>query len=154
MSSAPTARAQESLGVVAPDRRAKLRRLAGPISTTGVIAATTLALHLRDPHQAGSWGRCAVYSWTGLYCPVCGGLRSVNDLTNGDILSAVSSNLVVALAAPMAVAALAIWSVDSWCGRTRTTTPRRADTYAVIFLAVLAVFTAARNLPIGNWLAP
>ena len=30
----------------------------------------------------------------GIWCPACGGLRAVNDLTNGDVLGAASSNLV------------------------------------------------------------
>ena len=38
---------------------------------------------------------------TGAWCPGCGSLRAVNDLTHGDVLAAASSNLVLVLALPV-----------------------------------------------------
>ncbi|MFI2707066.1 DUF2752 domain-containing protein, partial [Nocardioides sp. CER28] len=60
-------------------RRERLRL---PLLTVGGLGAATLALYLRDPHQRGSWGVCPL-SLAGIYCPGCGGLRAVNDLTHG-----------------------------------------------------------------------
>ena len=73
----------------------------GPVLTIGGLAAATLALHLRDPHVSHSWGVCPLYALTGLYCPGCGGLRGVNDLSNGHVGAAASSNLLLVLAIPV-----------------------------------------------------
>jgi hypothetical protein len=129
------------------------RRMLAPGLTIGGLALATLALHLRDPHQHGSWGLCPSAA-LGIYCPGCGGLRAVNDLTNGDVGAALSSNILVTLLIPVAIVLLALWVVDSWRGRTRWTDLRAVRPGAYAFLAVLAVFTVLRNLPVGAWLAP
>ena len=75
--------------------RWSLRAAAGPLATAAAVGATALALHLRDPHQQGSWGVCPLYAVTGLYCPGCGGLRAINDITNGSFGAALGSNALV-----------------------------------------------------------
>lgn len=68
------------------------RSLAAPVGVAAVAVTAAAVLHFRDPHSAGSYGVCPMYALTGLWCPACGGLRAVNDLTNLDIGAAVSSN--------------------------------------------------------------
>lgn len=123
-----------------------------PLATIGALCATTLALHVRDPHQGG-WGLCPSAAM-GIYCPGCGGLRAVNDLTNGDIGAALSSNIVVTLMVPFAVLGLLVWTRDSWLGRRRNFDGRLATRAALAFCALLLVFAVVRNLPFGAWLAP
>jgi hypothetical protein len=124
-----------------------------PLLTTATLAAATLALHVRDPHVTHSWGVCPLYALTGIYCPGCGGLRGVNDLTNGHVGQAASSNLLLVLALPFAAVFFARWTYGAWTGREVRAVPAvpRAVTVGLIVLAV--VFTVARNLP-GSWLAP
>ena len=43
-------------------------------------------LHLRDPHEQGSYGFCPFLALTGHPCPGLRGLRAVNDLTHGDVV--------------------------------------------------------------------
>ena len=129
------------------------RRMLAPGLTIGGLALATLALHVRDPHQHGNWGLCPSAA-LGIYCPGCGGLRAVNDLTNGDVGAALSSNVLVTLLIPVAIVLLGLWVVDSWRGRMRWTDLRRVRPSAYVFLVVLAAFTVLRNLPIGSWLAP
>lgn len=129
------------------------QRLLAPAVTVGGLAAATLALHLRDPHVAGSWGGCPS-AMLGFWCPGCGGLRAVNDLTHGQLLEAASSNLAFVAALPLIVLALTVWTVDRWRG-TRREVPTalvRPTVYAAGGL--LVVFTVLRNLPAGAWLAP
>ena len=125
-----------------------------PALTIGGLAAATLALHLRDPHVHGSWGVCPSLAVLGVYCPGCGGLRAVNDLTDLRVGDALSSNVLVTVAIPFVSLLLAVWAVDRWRGVQRDLLPwrvvRRAQ-YAV--LALLVVFTVLRNIP-GSWLAP
>jgi hypothetical protein len=132
-------------------RRERLRL---PLLTVGGLAAATLALHLHDPHQRGSWGVCPL-SLLGIYCPGCGGLRAVNDLTNGDVKAAASSNLLVAVGVPIAVVALSLWLVRSWRGTPARHVPTRVQRVLWgVVAAVTLVFVVLRNTPQGAWLAP
>ena len=136
-----------------PELRTRPARLRAPLLTTAALGAATLALHLRDPHVHGTWGVCPLYAMTGLYCPGCGGLRGVNDLTDGHVGQALSSNLLLALIVPFGVVALTRWAWSAWTGREIRVVPA-PPRWLVAGLGVLvAVFTVARNLP-GSWLAP
>jgi hypothetical protein len=137
-----------------PDGRSRWRRLRTPTLLAVGLLLASVALHLRDPHREGSWGLCPWLLVTGTYCPGCGGLRAVNDLTHGDVVAAASSNLLFVGALPL----LAFWwlrrMVDGWRG-VRRAVPERAwltGTYAVLALA--GVFWVVRNLPLAGWLAP
>ncbi|MBA2952352.1 DUF2752 domain-containing protein [Nocardioides sp. MAH-18] len=124
-----------------------------PALVIGGLAALTLALHLRDPHQHASWGLCPSAA-LGVYCPGCGGLRAVNDLTHGDVGAAASSNLLLVVLMPALVALLALWAADRWRGRTRSIDGPRARAVLIGLGVVAAAFTVLRNLPAGAWLAP
>lgn len=131
----------------------RFQRLRGPAVTAGVVGALTIALHFRDPHDSGSWGGCPWLTLTGWYCPGCGGLRAVNDLTNGDLLGAASSNLVFVAMVPVIVVWWLLWTRRAWSGRPA---PARehAGVWIALFTVVMVVFAVLRNLPAGNWLAP
>ena len=75
----------------------------GQLVTAAVVGAAAVALHFRDPHSSGSWGICPLFAATGIYCPGCGGLRAVNDLTNADVVAAASSNLLFVASIPLLV---------------------------------------------------
>ena len=99
-------------------------------------------------------GACPWLLLTGTYCPGCGGLRAVNDLTHGDLVAAASSNLLLVGSLPL----LRCWwvrrIVDSWRGVAPP--PRRAarPTGWPGRLALTVAFSVVRNLPLGAWLAP
>ena len=127
--------------------------MVAPTATISGLALATLALHVRDPHEDGSWGLCPSAAM-GFWCPGCGGLRAVNDLTNGDIGAALSSNVVLVVLMPVAVVALAIWAIDRWRGARHQVPWSTLKPTVVTLLVVLALFTVARNLTFGAWLAP
>ncbi len=141
--------------------RTRLERLRGPLLTGGLVGGLTIALHFRDPHGSGSWGFCPFNALTGLYCPGCGGLRAVNDLTNGDLLGAASSNLAFVALLPLIVFGWIRWTGRAWTGAP-TSEPAvarerfgvRAGVWVIVFAVVLTVFGVLRNLPMGSWLAP
>lgn len=131
------------------------RRVRAPLLVGGAVAAMTLALHLRDPHAQGSWGECPWLALTGLYCPGCGGLRAVNDLTDGDVLGALSSNVVFVVLVPVLVLWWALWTRRAWAGQEAPAAPRgRATVLVGLAVLVTVVFTVLRNTPFGSWLAP
>lgn len=130
----------------------RARRLASPLGTGAVTAATTLALHVRDPHVSGAWGYCPTLLLTGLDCPLCGGLRAVNGLTHLDVAGAASSNLLLVLAVPVVLVLWARRLAAGWQGGERMR-PLAVPSYLwVAGLALAAVFTVVRNVP-GSWLA-
>ena len=130
-----------------------LRRLAEPLFlATGLLFAVAL-LHVRDPHQSGSYGFCPWLLLTGTYCPGCGGLRAVHDLTDGHVGAALSSNVLVVTLIPVAVLAWALWVRARWRGQPLHA-PAGAKPAGWALAAVVLAFTVLRNLGVGAWLAP
>ncbi|HET7326612.1 MAG TPA: DUF2752 domain-containing protein [Nocardioidaceae bacterium] len=129
-------------------------RMVAPLLGGVGVCAAVVGLHLRDPHVAGSYGVCPLLLLTGWYCPGCGGLRALNDLTHGDVVAALSSNLVaVAVLAPVAVLVWFSWARSRWRGWVLSS-PLLTAPVAWSTLALLLVFGLARNLGVGSWLAP
>ena len=138
----------------APSWRSRWRQIKAPtLLAAGVLAASVL-LHLRDPHHSGSWGYCPWLLLTGTYCPGCGGLRAVNDLTHGDVAAAASSNLLFVCSIPL----LGLWwtrtMVAGWRGTLRPVNSRHAVIACVVFAGLALAFGVLRNTGAGAWLAP
>jgi hypothetical protein len=113
-----------------------------------------VVLHLRDPHQSGSYLFCPWLVLTGTYCPGCGGLRAVNDLSRGDLVAAASSNLLFVGSIPLLLVLWARWFGDRWRGVRRVVDHRRGVLWASAFGVVALVFWVVRNLPGLEWLTP
>jgi hypothetical protein len=128
------------------------QRIAGPVYTIGGLGLVTLALHVRDPHASGSWGYCPS-ALLGIYCPGCGGLRAVNDLTDGRFGAAASSNLLFIVVLPILVFLLGRWAWERWTGYVRQPDPRRVRLFVTSLGVAAVVFVVLRNIP-GSWLAP
>jgi len=132
----------------------RARRVRGPLLLAGGLLAASVALHLRDPHDAGSWGYCPWLLLTGTACPGCGGLRAVNDLTRGDVGAAASSNLLLVSSIPVLALLWVRGFGQRWRG-VRHPLPRPLVTVtAGLALLAIVVFWVVRNLPAGSWLAP
>ena len=142
-----------TLAAPALPARPRSERVRGPLLAATSVAAATLALHVRDPHAKYSWGVRPLYALTGLYCPACGSLRGVNDLGDGHLLQAASSNLLLVLAIPFALAFYARWGYGAWTGRDVRPIPVLPVWVKAALVVGVTVFTVARNLP-GSWLAP
>ncbi|MCW2812780.1 MAG: hypothetical protein JWN84_235 [Nocardioides sp.] len=142
-----------TLTPVAPAARdaSRARRVSGPALTLAGLGAATLALALRDPHEQGSWGLCPSRA-LGFDCPGCGGLRAVNDLTQGRLLDAASSNLYLVLAIPVVALLLGRWALDAWRGTERASSALTTPLLVVAGVALVA-FTLLRNVPAFGWLA-
>lgn len=130
------------------------RRMLLPAMTVGTLALATIALHVRDPHDQGSWGICPTKALFGVSCPGCGGLRAVNDLSNFKILDAASSNLLFVASLPLIAYVFARWSIGRWTGRPWDPSQRARNVSAVVVGVLLVAFAIARNTTTGSWLAP
>ncbi|MFB8276757.1 DUF2752 domain-containing protein [Nocardia colli] len=137
----------------APPTRQGLRGIGVPLLVAGVGIGIGVLLHVRDPHVEGSYGVCPVYALTGFWCPGCGGMRAIHNLTDGHLLDSLHSNL---LAVPLVLAFvlwITDWTLRAWRGqRMRLPSISRATMWT--FFALLTVYTVLRNTPWGTWLAP
>ncbi|MRJ77761.1 DUF2752 domain-containing protein [Aeromicrobium sp. SMF47] len=141
------------MAVPVPAAREPVHPLVAPAAVAAAGTAAAVLLHLRDPHDSGTYGFCPFLALTGQPCPGCGGLRAVNDLTRGDLVGALSSNaLAVVLVAVLAVAWV-LWVVRRSTGRRDRMIVLGKGSGAAV-LGVLAVFTVVRMTPWGSWLAP
>lgn len=138
-------------GIGSGSRRA---RITAPVLVAGAVLGASVVLHLRDPHESGSYLFCPWLVLTGTYCPGCGGLRAVNDLTRGDLAAAASSNVLFVGAVPLLLVLWSRWFLDRWRGVRRVVDHRRGVLYASAFGAVALAFWVVRNLPGLEWLAP
>lgn len=129
------------------------RALGVPVGVAAAGVSAFTLLRLRDPHTVGSYGICPMYAVTGLWCPACGGLRAVNDLTHFDIGAAMSSNVLILPFVVVLLVAWMRWVRRRWMGTMdRMIVLRPATT--ILVLGTLVAFTVVRNTPWGSWLAP
>jgi len=135
------------------ERRVSASGLRAPALVGAAGLGAAVLLHFHDPHGSGSYGYCPFLTLTGKPCPGCGGLRAVNDLTRGDLVGAISSNvLAVALVGALAVAWV-LWVARRLRGRVDSMINLSLPA-GFVLMAVVAVFGIVRNTPWGSWLAP
>lgn len=76
----------------------------------------------------------------------------MHHLSDGDLIAAASSNLLLVVAVPFLVLGWVIWLRRSWQGRPTRLMDWPAPV-AWTAVAVIVIFTVLRNLPAGSWLA-
>lgn len=131
---------------------ARLRAARTPLLAAGVVAAASVALVLRDPHQTGSWGACPLFLITGTYCPACGALRATHDLLTFDLAGAWAMNPLWVLLAPVVVVLWARWAWLRSQGRSAALHIR--DRWYIVALVLFLLYGVARNVPAWSALAP
>lgn len=134
------------------DVPSRARRVREPLLlATGGIAAMAL-LRVHDPHESGAYAYCPFLTLTGQPCPLCGGLRAMNDLTHGNIAAALTSNAAAVAILVVGAVLIARWFWRRWRGEAQALlfVPRPVP---VAVISVLMVgFTIYRWTPWGQWL--
>lgn len=141
------------MGVAVAPARSRAALLRDPLLLGGAGMASLAVLHVRDPHGSGSYGYCPFLFLTGYPCPGCGGLRAMNDVTNGDLVSALSSNLMAVALLGLLAGAWLVWVIRRWRRQDVPLPGMTANSVLVVGMA-FAVFGIVRNTPWGAWLAP
>ena len=130
------------------------RRIRGPVLTAAAGSAGMVGLHLHDPHQSGSWGYCPFLTLTGKPCPLCGGLRAMNDLTNGRVGDALLSNAAAVFILCAGTVLIARWIVRRARGDGDAVLLTTPTVPTAIFAVAMIAFTVYRWTPWGGWLYP
>ncbi|WP_246136289.1 DUF2752 domain-containing protein [Leekyejoonella antrihumi] len=142
------------VGVPTPGRLpgTVLHRIRDPLLFGTGVAGAAGVLHFMSPNHPGHYPGCPLLALTGLYCPFCGGLRSVADLTHGDVSGAFARNPLVPLALAAGLVLWARWLVTAMQGRPVRPQLGPGGNRLVLVLAV--TFMILRNIPGWTWLSP
>ncbi len=113
------------------------------------VVAAVAVLHVRDPHRPASYGVCPFLAVTGWDCPLCGGLRATNSLSNADLGAALDHNALFTASVPLLLTAWVLWllraaGIATW---PRPLPPRVRAAAPWAAVTVLVVFWVVRNLP-------
>ncbi|MFI7588941.1 DUF2752 domain-containing protein [Spongisporangium articulatum] len=122
---------------------------------TAVVAGAVATLAVVDPHQAGHYPTCPFLALTGWYCPGCGSLRAVHDLTRGDLTGALGMNPLFVVLLPVLLGLYLNWWRRLVTGRYGPGHPPSVPGWVPVAVPVLVLaFWVLRNLPFGAVLAP
>ena len=125
-------------------RRINRRLLLTAAALTVLVAIVLVAAF--DPTGSRYYPKCMLYVWTGLYCPGCGGLRTVHNLAHGRLQAALAMNPLVVCLVPALVAAV-VYKKFHW---PLFSQPTRAFVFRYVgwfVAAVLIGFAVLRNIP-------
>ncbi len=120
-------------------------RARAPLQVAGVVLAAGALVAAVDPGVPGRYPLCPFLAVTGHFCPLCGGLRAVHELTRLDVAAALSYNALVPPTLAVAVGFWAFWLVRARRGRSANVPAARWIYRATLVLGV--IFGVARNLP-------
>lgn len=124
----------------------RLRRFWGPtlVALASFVGMAYVVAH--DPNvPGGGIGECPLHSATGYWCPGCGGTRAAYAIAHGDLLGALSMNLLLTLAIPF-LAVLWIRWVMRLSGRSLKEWPFPSWAGAALGGVILGFFVL-RNVP-------
>lgn len=123
------------------------------ISLFMIAAGAVLLLYFFVEPKDGNLPKCIFHELTGLYCPGCGGQRSLHALLNGHFLQAVNYNFLFILLLPFILYFMFIfiagkkYSKSSFIYNTN---------FSLAVVIVVVSFWILRNIPVApfSWLAP
>lgn len=141
----------EAPPIIAPTRRHSAWWLAGACG----FAVIGMVLFEYNPSHYGFYPRCWLYTTTGIYCPGCGSLRAMHQLTHGHLATALRCNLLLTLSVPFA-AIFATRSALRWTAGKSLPSLEIRPAWIKALVAVIVLFTILRNIHVApfTYLAP
>ena len=123
------------------------------ISIFSIAAGTILLLYFLVEPKNGNLPKCFFHELTGLYCPGCGGQRSLHSLLNGNILTAMSYNLLFILLLPLIVYFIIVFLSGK---KYKSSSFIYNSRFSLVIAIVVVSFWILRNIPVlpFSWLAP
>lgn len=131
--------------------QSKVFRILFSFIAAGIIL---LLYFFYDPRPSKSlFPKCIFHSLTGYHCPGCGTQRAFHAIIHGNIVSALSYNLLFVLLLPVIIYFLLYFIINN----KRSKAPFIYKKYFAYFiLSIVLAFWVLRNLPFYpfSWLAP
>lgn len=125
-----------------------------PVGVAAVALGGCVAVAVLDPAaRAEISPGCPFRLLTGLDCPGCGGTRALYALTQGQIATSMSSNLLVWLVAPLLIVAWGSWLLATLGRREGVWQPGPRLSWTLAWATI--GFWVLRNVPVAplTWLA-
>lgn len=118
-----------------------------------IAAGAILLLYFFVEPKNGNLPKCLFHELTGLYCPGCGGQRSLHALLHGHVLTAINYNLLFVLLLPLLVYFLFIFILGK---RYAASSFIYKAGFSLGVAIVVVSFWILRNIPAipFTWLAP
>jgi len=121
------------------------KKLISFMTGAGICAAAMLVLYFFAPEEHRFYPRCLFYSFTGIQCPGCGGLRAMHRMLHGEFATAWHLNPLVPILVPATALWCGLYAVKrEWADRSRELLRQPAFLWTLLAAAVL--FTLARWL--------
>jgi hypothetical protein len=101
-----------------------------------------------DARYTTFFPHCPFHTLTGLYCPGCGSQRAISSLLHGDILQAISFNILLVLSLPLIGYSAVITSINTF---TKAEIQQRifySPVFVKVVLVVVVIFWITRNITI------
>jgi hypothetical protein len=124
-----------------------------PVGVAGLALGGCVAVAVLDPAARSELSPgCPFRALTGLDCPGCGGTRALYALTQGQIATSLSHNLLVWVVAPLLVVAWGSWLLTTLGRREGVWQPRPRLAWALAWATI--GFWVLRNVPVAplTWL--
>jgi hypothetical protein len=115
-----------------------------------ILALAAILLLRFPPAQYSFYPRCPIHELFDLQCPGCGATRALAAILHRHFAEAMNLNALVTLLLPFA-AAYAIFCYCRLLQRKPLRWPQPRPTVIYAALAVAAVFTVVRNLPLHTF---
>ena len=122
-------------------------------SSTIFLSVTTFFLKYLPVGNYDIYPKCYIYDSTGLYCSGCGLTRASDSIINGDILSLLQNNLLLALALPfIAIYIYSLFVQSIYKYKPVIISLNIRDFYFMMFFIIL--YSVLRNFSFFSFLVP
>lgn len=118
-----------------------------------IAAGAILLLYFFVEPKDGNLPKCFFHEVTGLYCPGCGGQRSLHALLHGHFLTSISYNLLFVLLLPLLVYFMFIFISGK---KYKASSFIYKPGFSIAIAITVVSFWILRNIPVApfSWLAP
>ncbi|MEX1217828.1 MAG: DUF2752 domain-containing protein [Acidimicrobiales bacterium] len=137
-----------------PPEMNRVRRFNPNVVIAGGLAISAcIGVAVFDPNETQIFPACAFKATTGLDCPGCGMTRALHSLVHGDVLKAISHNLLLVILLSSAIVWFGWNVIARKVGKRELRFKFRRPAWIAIGIGVTA-FWVLRNLPWApfNWL--
>jgi hypothetical protein len=118
-----------------------------------IAAGAILLLYFFVKPKDGNLPKCYFHELTGLYCPGCGGQRSIHSMLHGEILTAMSYNLLFVVLLPLIIYFIIVFLLGK---KYKPSSFIYNARFSLVIAIVVVSFWILRNIPVFpfSWLAP